>query len=161
MGGMGGSSYYERLGLQLDPSLSSVVPDPSQALEEVLALLRAMIRNKCVNYGDGQCEEARNIQTLADYLDGYGIKYQLHHMPGEQQQQQQQPSSPRSRRACRWLSPSRAANEPVVVGPWCVVMGGCVGKPKRLNLIAEYGTGSPRYKALLLLGLLDGAGGRE
>jgi len=47
--------------------------------EQTLVLLQALIRNACVNRGDGECQEIKNIQTLAAFLDKYGLPYQIHH----------------------------------------------------------------------------------
>jgi hypothetical protein len=76
------SEHYDRLGLVLHGTLASIVPEPAEALGDILALLQAMIRNACVNYGDGKCEEARNIAVIKTYLDKHKIKYQVHSKPG-------------------------------------------------------------------------------
>ncbi len=50
-------------------------------LQETTTLLQSLIRNACVNNGDGTTQEIRNIQTLQTFFDGYGIPYATHHPP--------------------------------------------------------------------------------
>ena len=55
--------------------------DPKGLLDETLSLLQTLIRNKCVNAGDGLCEEIVSIHTLRDFLAGYGLACEIHHPP--------------------------------------------------------------------------------
>lgn len=40
-----------------------------------------MIRNRCENFGDGRCQESRNIKVLQEYLEEHGIKSERHARP--------------------------------------------------------------------------------
>lgn len=42
---------------------------------------QAMIRNRCENFGDGLCQESRNIKVLEDYLQAHGLKTESHARP--------------------------------------------------------------------------------
>lgn len=67
----------------LHPALGEALgaSDPKGLLDETLALLQRLIQNKCVNAGDGLCEEIVSIHTLRDHLAGYGLECQIHHPP--------------------------------------------------------------------------------
>ena len=54
----------------------NVFIDEEKARNEVIELLKTLIRNKCVNDGT-HAEEMRNIETIANYLDKYGIEYEI------------------------------------------------------------------------------------
>lgn len=67
---------------RIHPALHHVLGnDANSLLQEVIGLLTQLLQNRCVNYGDRQCQEIRNIQTLQAFLDGYGIPYVVHHPP--------------------------------------------------------------------------------
>lgn len=42
---------------------------------------QAMIRNRCENFGDGLCQESRNIKVLEDYLQAHGLETESHARP--------------------------------------------------------------------------------
>lgn len=69
--------------LELHPALRQLLGtgDPKGLLDETLGLLQTLIRNKCVNAGDGLCEEIVSIHTLRDFLGGYGLACKIHHPP--------------------------------------------------------------------------------
>ncbi len=53
-----------------------IYKDPEKTKKEVTELLQELIRNKCVNDGT-HAEEMRNIETIARYLDKYGLEYEI------------------------------------------------------------------------------------
>lgn len=69
----------------LHPAVQALLgtSDPQGLWDETLALLQTLIRNKCVNAGDGLCEEIVSIETLRAFLAGYGLECQVHHPPGK------------------------------------------------------------------------------
>jgi hypothetical protein len=70
-------------GFKSHPSLNGIFPDAPSIMTEVVTLMQKMIRNRCVNSGDRNCEEIINIRVLEEYLAGYGIRCQIHSRPGE------------------------------------------------------------------------------
>lgn len=42
---------------------------------------QAMIRNRCENFGDGECDESRNIKVLEEYLHRHGLTSESHARP--------------------------------------------------------------------------------
>ena len=46
-----------------------------------------MIRNRCENFGDGLCQESRNIKVLQEYLGAHGIKSECHARPERPERQ--------------------------------------------------------------------------
>jgi hypothetical protein len=67
----------------LHPALGAVLgtTDPTEIMDETLALLQKLIQNKCINAGDGLCEEIVSIHTLRDFLAGYGLSCEIHAPP--------------------------------------------------------------------------------
>lgn len=46
-----------------------------------------MIRNRCENFGDGLCQESRNIKVLQEYLGAHGIESECHARPERPERQ--------------------------------------------------------------------------
>lgn len=64
-----------------EEAIAFCLKDAAKAREDTLTLLQAMIRNRCENFGDGLCQESRNIKVLQDYLEAHGIKSECHARP--------------------------------------------------------------------------------
>lgn len=50
--------------------------------DDLFPWFQAMIRNRCENFGDGRCEESRNIKVLEEYLHSHGVKSETYARPG-------------------------------------------------------------------------------
>ncbi|CAN0330849.1 unnamed protein product [Pylaiella littoralis] len=70
-----------------EEALTFSLPNPAKAREDTLTLLQAMIRNRCENFGDGLCQESKNIKVLREYLATHGVQSECHARPERPERQ--------------------------------------------------------------------------